>query len=320
MQLQEIRKTLRRKFAPVGWTMVLYYLLMNVIVAGVMVAELVIKVVAAVISRTEPDMDALIEGLYSNGWGYILTIIVGLGILLLWKKPAFFRQQICKPGKPMRAGSFLSLLCVFMSGQLVFQLLAMVMEMVANLFDFSIMDAMESASMSTDTLSMFLYACLGAPIAEELLFRGLILRTLEPYGKRFAIFASALTFGIFHGNPVQSPYAFAVGLVLGYTAMEYNFFWAIALHMFNNLVLGDLLGRILAPLGTMWEEIITYAVIIGFAVAALVILICRRKEVADYFRKGEKMDIWCVDSFLSTPSIIIFILMLSANGLVFLFM
>lgn len=319
MELREKRKALRRKFAPVGWTMVLYYLLMNVIVSGVMVADIVIQAVAAIFSGTEPDMDALIERMYSNGWGYMLTIVVGLGILLLWKKPVFFRQQICKRGKPMRMGDFLCLVCVFMSGQLLCQLLAMAMELVAGLFGFSIMDAMESASVSTDTFSMFLYAGLGAPIAEELLFRGLILRTMEPYGKRFAVFTSALLFGIFHGNPVQAPYAFAVGLVLGYTAMEYNISWAMLLHMLNNLVLGDMMSRLLAPMGTTWEAIITYAVIIAFAIAAVIILICRRKEVASYYRK-EKMDIWCVDSFFSAPSVIIFILMLCANGLLFVLM
>ena len=39
-----------------------------------------------------------------------------------------------------------------------------------------------------------------APVAEELMFRGWILRSLRPYGKRFAVLGSAVLFGIFHGN------------------------------------------------------------------------------------------------------------------------
>ena len=45
-----------------------------------------------------------------------------------------------------------------------------------------------------------LLAGLIAPAAEELLFRRLLLRRLRPYGGRFALVASALCFGLFHGN------------------------------------------------------------------------------------------------------------------------
>lgn len=318
MELREKRKKLRREFAPVGWTLVVYYLIMNVVTMGVLIFDVAVQAVMALLRRETIDEALLMERVVSNGWGYILTILVGMVILLCWKKPAFFRQKIFQRGKPMGMGNFLCLVCLFMSCQLLVQLLAIVMELVTNIFGLSIMDAMESATVSADTFSMFLYAGLGAPIAEEILFRGLILRTLEPYGKRFAVFVSALTFGIFHGNPVQAPYAFVVGLVLGYTAVEYNISWAMLLHMLNNLVLGDMLGRILAPLGTTWETIIVYALLIAFAIAAAVILICRRKEVAAYFKKEAKMDVWHVDSFFGTPSVIVFILMLCANGLFFI--
>ena len=96
------------------------------------------------------------------------------------------------------------------------------LELVMNLFGGSLMPMMEAVSGSADTVSMFLYSALFAPIAEELLFRGYILRTLRPYGKRFAIFASAVLFGLFHGNLVQTPYAILVGLLLGYVTVEYG--------------------------------------------------------------------------------------------------
>ena len=57
-----------------------------------------------------------------------------------------------------------------------------------------------------------LLAGLIAPAAEELLFRRLLLRRLRPYGERFALVASALCFGLFHGNLNQFFYAFLLGL------------------------------------------------------------------------------------------------------------
>lgn len=57
-----------------------------------------------------------------------------------------------------------------------------------------------------------------APLAEEVVFRGAILRSLLQWNKRhwLCIFISALLFAIAHGNPAQMPHAFLVGLLLGW--------------------------------------------------------------------------------------------------------
>lgn len=60
--------------------------------------------------------------------------------------------------------------------------------------------------------------CVLAPIFEEILFRGLIMRRLLKYGAPFAIVVSALLFGMLHGNMSQIPFAFMMGLALGYFA------------------------------------------------------------------------------------------------------
>lgn len=70
----------------------------------------------------------------------------------------------------------------------------------------------------TPSLSLFLGAVILAPVAEELLFRGLILRLLRPYGDRWAILLSALLFAIAHGSFFQMPYAFVAGLLLARVA------------------------------------------------------------------------------------------------------
>lgn len=69
---------------------------------------------------------------------------------------------------------------------------------------------------SSPLLYILLFAVLLGPTIEELMFRRLLLARLRPFGDGFAILASALAFGFFHGNLSQFFYAFAVGLLLGY--------------------------------------------------------------------------------------------------------
>ncbi|MBI4540369.1 MAG: CPBP family intramembrane metalloprotease [Gemmatimonadetes bacterium] len=62
-----------------------------------------------------------------------------------------------------------------------------------------------------------------APITEEFLFRGLILRGLrENYGARTAIVGSALLFGVFHVNPWQFVGTSVLGIMFAWWVVETN--------------------------------------------------------------------------------------------------
>lgn len=87
----------------------------------------------------------------------------------------------------------------------------------------------------------FIAIALIVPIAEEMVFRGAILRSLlHLFGKRkrwFAIALSAVIFGAAHGNVPQFLHATLAGLVLGW------FYWrtqsivpGITFHIVNNLI------------------------------------------------------------------------------------
>ena len=77
-----------------------------------------------------------------------------------------------------------------------------------------------------------------SPIAEELLFRGILFvrlrRFVEPVG---ALLFSAALFAFYHGNIVQGIYGFVIGCFLGYI-YEYfgDFRMTVAVHMIANLV------------------------------------------------------------------------------------
>ncbi len=88
-----------------------------------------------------------------------------------------------------------------------------------------------------DVLIIFiLYSVVLAPITEEILFRGMVLKNLSVYNQKFAIVISALLFGMFHGNFPQMITATLLGILLAYVAVKSDsLIIPIGLHMFNNL-------------------------------------------------------------------------------------
>lgn len=306
MEQKQQRKLIRSRMNPVGLTMLAYYGIMNVSVSFVMLLDMALYFFTHLTSWSEAGLMERIRAFTTtNGWGYILAIVVGGVIVLLWKKPSFWKYVLSAKDKPMTFGAFMQLLCVFVSVQAVLQVFALAVEWLLNLLGLSILTSMEAASISADGFSMFLYITILGPVSEELLFRGLILRTLQPYGKRFAIFASAVAFGLLHGNLIQIPFAFLVGLVLGYVTLEYSIVWAIVLHIFNNLVLSDLLSRLSEILPEGVGDLIFLGILVVAAIAALVILLVCRKDVKAYFRANPK-DKPTFRGFLSAPCVVIF--------------
>ena len=74
-------------------------------------------------------------------------------------------------------------------------------------------------------------------LLEEFAFRGIILGSLRKFGDTFALIASAICFGILHSNFEQIPFAFFVGLFLGFAVLKTGSLRvAIAVHFYNNFI------------------------------------------------------------------------------------
>ena len=308
-QWKAMKKDLRRRFSGTGWTLLIYYLILNVAVVLWMFAEMTWKMIGQFSSGMPENTEQLVMEAAESGWGYVLAIAVGMLILLLWKKPRFFRQEIFAKGKPMKAGAFFGILSVFLGAQFLSQAMLTVTETVLNIFGLTIVKGLETMAVDFDNFSMFLYAGILAPVSEEILFRGLVQRSLMPYGKRFAIFCSAFTFGLFHGNLVQSPFAFLVGLVLGYVAAEYNICWAMLLHMINNLVVADILSRLTSFLPEAAAGAVIWLTLFAFAVAALVILIRKRDKIRAW-RKAEAIHRVYLGTFFGSAGMVCFLVVI----------
>lgn len=86
-------------------------------------------------------------------------------------------------------------------------------------------------------IAELLGAVILAPIGEELIYRGIVLRCSAKISQRFAIFFSAFIFGIMHGNPYQFVLGFLLGIPLAMVTLKTgSIIPAIICHMVNNLM------------------------------------------------------------------------------------
>ena len=87
--------------------------------------------------------------------------------------------------------------------------------------------------------------CLVLPVAEELIFRGAVLRLLQPLGKNAAIAGQAVLFAAMHGSWTAKAYALGMGLIFGWAADRAgSLLPGLVLHILNNgIVLADCLAE-----------------------------------------------------------------------------
>ncbi len=118
-------------------------------------------------------------------------------------------------------------------------------------------------------------------LAEEFAFRGILQGMLLPFGEGFSIIVSAVFFGVMHGNFVQIPFAFTVGLILGYIRVKTGSVRiCMAVHFANNLV---------SVLLDFFSESLAYGV--GNAIYILFLVLSLALGAAAALTKGIRQDI-----------------------------
>ena len=298
MTEKQINKWLRRQFSPVGWTLIGFGTLMNLLVMvtmGVDLARQALWNVSTGNFLTDFDWNTV----WNNGWGYIAANVTIFVILVGWKGKGYWGRILKRKAQRMNVRTVFTMMCLSVGAQFLNSLWIMGLEWISSLFGSSVMPVLESVSGASDSFSMFLYGAVFAPVAEELLFRGFVLESLRPYGKRFAILTSAILFGAFHGNLLQAPYAFVMGLLLGYLATEYSLKWAIGLHLFNNLILAEGLTRLTEQLPVMLADGIFSGLFLICSILSVVILV-RNRSVIRQYRENAWIDRRCMKCFFTS--------------------
>ena len=99
-----------------------------------------------------------------------------------------------------------------------------------------------------------------APICEEVVFRGAVIRALMNWKPnwKLAVVISALLFSIAHMNPAQMPHAFLLGLLLGWVFVRTgSVVPGIIIHGVNNLtvyIIASSVPGIEEPCRPLWRQ------------------------------------------------------------------
>lgn len=174
-------------------------------------------------------------------------------------------------------------------------------------------EQMESYPVALTTL----LGCVIAPVTEELMFRKLLLDRLRPYGEKFAVVASALCFGLFHGNLNQVFYAFVIGLAFAYVALRTGRLWQVMLlHAMVNSI-SALVIPLLEPLGAAGESVLGLLVLAAI-VLGIVFLAVLKREVRFSPSPSSLSAGWTWRVFFENPGIACFCLLFVALCVMYL--
>ena len=229
------------------------------------------------LQHKKPDMISLQNTLSNPAITMLPTFAAELITFMIARK--LLKQKIGDHfRKPVVSSKFLSAGCIVALGaSCLGSLLVSVLQMLLSPTGFHFnMPVLLSTSDPNLLILGILNVCVFAPILEELLFRGFLLRSLLPYGSAFAIISSAVLFGVMHGNLMQAIPTTLLGLVLAYIRVRANsIIPTILIHSANNIlfVVFTLLPR------SDITEIISAVLFIALIAAAVVLFIINRKKI-----------------------------------------
>ncbi|NLJ69901.1 MAG: CPBP family intramembrane metalloprotease, partial [Clostridiaceae bacterium] len=250
--------------------LVLHLLVLNM--SGMIVGAL--KVIANPVSTQQEMIDLLLTADIQN-WACVImgSICIPIYIVFLKKRNQKFIGSLGQHKLGIGSVSSMSV-AAFGSLGLVTGLILLMQELGKNVtyIDQKLQQYQEMSELivseNSNIILQIVATAIIVPIAEELLFRGIVMGELNlRYSQRKVVLIQAILFGLFHMNFVQSLYTFIPGLLLGiayyYTG---NIIIPIVMHMIFNLF-GGVLSVFLS------EQILNYLSYIEMAAGLFSLLI-----------------------------------------------
>jgi membrane protease YdiL (CAAX protease family) len=220
----ETLKLTRKHFSKIG----LMYLLGTLIITGVQYLEYFL-------------LERFFPGVLENYTAYFLILMLSMYIVSMPLMALLIRTvpaEAPAEKKKMTVGQWIIAAIIAFAGMYLSNIIGNILT--------AIVGALKGSAVSNDILSIatsnsiwanILIMVLCAPVAEELLFRKLLIDRTAKYGEGISVLFSALFFGLFHGNLNQFAYAFVLGAVFGFIYVKTrNIKYTIFLHMLINFM------------------------------------------------------------------------------------
>ena len=232
---EQIKKTRSKVYRRYNWmSVVLLFQFLGVSV-GVILLEIVTLAVKTAVTGDNKPLTADYATFFNGVACIIVNTLVALLVLKI-SKTGKLRESFAKP-------SF-SAIEVVMTAFMVMgfsYFYSTIVTAFDSVFTSSAKALGQSLGSGLDSQNLVLqigtmaYLCVLGPITEELLFRGCVLRAGSHISRKVGVIASALLFGLFHGNIAQFFNTFVMGLVLAYvTVKSRSIIPAIIAHICNN--------------------------------------------------------------------------------------
>ena len=253
----------RERFSRLGWALVAQMAAMLAVQTALLLAA---QALAPVLVRS---------GVFL--WLVSVLSAYGAGVPAAWLVLRGTEEAPPQPGAPLGPGRFFRSYLAGLGLMYLVNLATLaLMGLVGLLRGQTVENPVDNMADYPLALNLLL-GCVIAPVCEEYLFRGLLLNRLRPYGERFAVWASALCFGLFHGNFSQFFYACAIGVLFaGVVLKTGRLRQAMLLHALINFV-GTGLIPLLSGLGEAGDWLLTLLVLAAMFVG-LAFLPAMRRE------------------------------------------
>lgn len=283
------------------------------IVAFYLISYLLSTILREILMQYPVDysIDALPNSFF-GGLVNLLALGVGGVIFIKLKKEDISKQL---PFSKVNTSTLISLIIIGFSFCMLSNFLTSIfIGTTSNLgFDFSYASSSPVSNSVPEIIASVLAVAFVPAVAEEIMFRGAIMSTLRKYGDGTAILVSAIIFGLFHTNMVQIPFAFIVGVILGWAVVySGSMLPAILIHFTNNLF--SVTSGTLQSNAERWnisEGILSLGVSIFVVIMALSAIICAIKlsrqdktflYLNNYHGELEKKEI--TKTIITNPAII----------------
>lgn len=127
-------------------------------------------------------------------------------------------------------------------------------------------------------------------LVEEFATRGMVMGAAQEFGKDYALITSAVFFALMHGNLVQIPFAFIMGIILGFAVIKTgSLVTGMAIHFLNNAI-SITMSYMMENIGSIIIQNLIFLVYIGICSVLLFVgiyLSQKREESIWSFEKCE---------------------------------
>ncbi len=289
------KKNAKKEFLFLAIAIIAYELVFQLVVLGIDFIEMSLLL----FGFRDIQWEQAAELVYNSGIALSAASIIGFLMvgLILQKMPSFQKKEKITI-------KTLMIFYILMQGlQLLGNYILLPMALIAENMGYNFEEAVDMASSSSVLFSAFIYSVIIAPVAEEILCRGIVMQYLEKYGKSFAVLITAMLFGLLHQNIVQFPITMMIGILFGYLAQRYSLTAAIILHVLNNLSV-EITGWLGEKFDIIWMLDTIFLFFCAFA--SMFIVWKKRKTISAFLKQKNEMPVfrW----FFTTPLMMVVII------------